>query len=436
MEVVKSKVCVIGAGPCGLAAARTLSKVGIEFDGYEYHDEVGGLWDIKNPKSTMYETAHLISSKSKMHYEEFPFPKDTADYPGHRQMKTYFSDFANHFDLYKHYQFSSKVILVDRRQDGFWEVEVENLKTGQITKSIYENVIIANGIFTKPNTPTFKGQETYTGKIMHSAEYKSPNVFNGKKVLVVGAGNSGCDICVDAVSRAEYIDISVRRGYYFVPKYLFGKPADTIKSNNLLPRFLKKKSDKFILKMFTGDPVRYGFPKPDYDIFESHPIVNSQIIYHLGHGDISVKKDIDHLEGSMVHFKDGTSKEYDLILCATGYSLSYPFLDKKHLNWDELAPNLHLNIFHPKYDNMFVLGMVEATGIGWQGRYDQAELVSLFIKNKESKPKTFRKFDEQRMANKTDLTSGMKYIKLKRMAFYVHRETYLKALHDNIKALR
>ena len=94
-------------------------------------------------------------------------------------------------------------------------------------------------------------------------------------MLVVGAGNSGCDIAVDAVHHAASVDISVRRGYHFVPKYVFGKPADTLNQGRPLPPRIKQAIDSRVLKMFTGDPVRLGFPEPDHKLYESHPIVNS-----------------------------------------------------------------------------------------------------------------------------------------------------------------
>ncbi|MDA9793405.1 NAD(P)-binding domain-containing protein, partial [Bacteriovoracaceae bacterium] len=324
----KNKHCIIGAGPCGLAAARNFSKYGLEFDAFEMHTNVGGLWDIESPTSTMYESAHLISSKTKMQYEEFKFCKETADYPHHSEMRKYFHDFAKEFDLHTHYKFETRIDKAVRDTDGNWEVTYTNLRTAESETAVYGGLITANGIFSAPNLPKFKGQENFKGKIIHSSEYKTAKIFEGKSVLIIGAGNSGCDIAVDACHRARCVDISVRRGYYFIPKYIFGKPSDTVGAKTtILPKFLRKRTDKYILKMFTGDPVNFGFPKPDYDLFQSHPIVNSLILHHLGHGDISVKADVDYLNGNTVYFKDGTEREYDLVLCATGYKLNYPFLD-------------------------------------------------------------------------------------------------------------
>ncbi len=163
--------------------------------------------------------------------------------------------------------------------------------------------------------------------MLHTSDYKSATVFAGKRVLVIGAGNSGCDIAVDAVHHAKSVDLSVRRGYHFVPKYLFGKPADTLNQGKPLPPRIKQAIDSRVLRMFTGDPTRFGFPKPDHKIYESHPIVNTLVLHHLGHGDIHVRKDVERFDGSGVRFVDGSRTDYDLIVLATGYQLHYPFVD-------------------------------------------------------------------------------------------------------------
>ena len=156
-------------------------------------------------------------------------------------------------------------------------------------------------------------------------------------MLIIGAGNSGCDIAVDAVHHAASVDMSVRRGYYFVPRYLFGKPSDTLNQGKPLPARIKQFVDTRVLQAFTGDPVRFGFPKPDYKLYESHPIVNTLILNHLGQGDLRIRADIDRFDGSTVHFRDGSSGEYDMVLLATGYTLDYPFVAREDLNWTRLV---------------------------------------------------------------------------------------------------
>ena len=137
----------------------------------------------------------------------------------------------------------------------------------------HAGVLVANGTLSEPTVPAFPGALRRRGDAHQ--RYKRAEVFAGKRVLIIGAGNSGCDIAVDAVHHAASVDMSVRRGYYFVPKYLFGRPADTLNNGRPLPPRIKQAVDSRLLKMFTGDPVRFGFPEPDYRIYESHPVVNT-----------------------------------------------------------------------------------------------------------------------------------------------------------------
>lgn len=428
----EQKYAIIGAGPAGMAGAKALRDLGIDFDGFELGGDFGGLWNINNPRSTMYESAHLISSKTTTEFLDFPMPEGTPDYPNHERMRNYFIGYAKHFKLYDHYYFHTKVERVERQEDTTWKVTTSHPELGEQTYS-YKGLILANGTLSEPNIPKFKG--SFAGELMHSAAYKKADIFKDKRVLVIGAGNSGCDIVVDAVHHAKKVDISVRRGYYFIPKYVFGKPSDTIGGKINLPRRLKQAVDNKILKWFTGDPERFGFPKPAYKMYESHPVVNTLILHHIGQGDVRVQKDIDRFDGHTVHFKDGHQEDYDIIVLATGYLLHYPFIDKNHLNWTGMAPDLYLKIFHPEYDNLFVLGMVEAAGLGWEGRYEQACLMARYIKGFEQQSKAALNFKRKKAGTPPDLTGGYRYLKLERMAFYVHKDTYRNLVKKETKAL-
>jgi cation diffusion facilitator CzcD-associated flavoprotein CzcO len=425
------KYAIIGAGPSGLAAARNLQKLGIPFVGFEKYSDVGGLWNIQNPHSTVYESAHLISSKTMTEFHEFPMKEGTPDYPAHHHLNQYFKDFSEHFKLKEHYLFNSEIKKVERTADGMWDIHYNQAGKDQVMK--VKGVILATGTLHYPNEPKYEGK--FTGEIIHSSKYKSPKSFEGKRVLIIGAGNSGCDIAVDAIHWAKFVDMSLRRGYHFVPKYIFGKPADTM-GKMKIPGFIKKAVQKKILQFVVGDPSRVGFPKADHALFESHPIVNSLVLYHAGHGDLRIQKDIDRMDGKRVYFKGGASEEYDLIVNATGYKLKYPFMNDQDLNWKGARPDFYLNIFHPEYDNLFILGMVEALGIGWQGRYDQGEIIARFIKAVEAKSEGAKKFGKLKRENNIDLTGGMNYIKLDRMAYYVHKDTYISAIHKGIRSLQ
>jgi hypothetical protein len=421
---------VIGAGPSGLAAARNLQRFGIPWTGFELGDDVGGLWNIAGPRSTVYESAHLISSRTTTEFTEFPMGDDVADYPSHRELFDYFTRFADHFGLRDGFSFGSEVERIEP-VDGTWQV------TANGTTSTHAGVLVANGTLSEPKVPSFPGH--FDGTVLHTSDYKSATVFAGKRVLVIGAGNSGCDIAVDAVHHAASVDLSVRRGYHFVPKYLFGKPADTLNQGKPLPPRIKQAVDSRVLKMFTGDPTKFGFPKPDHKIYESHPIVNTLVLHHLGHGDLHVRKDVERFDGSGVRFVDGSRSDYDLVVLATGYRLHYPFVDPKLLDWSGpesgQAPDLYLNVFSRQDPNLFVLGMIEASGIGWQGRYEQAELVASVITARQQAPDRAAAFEERLQGPPPDLSGGYHYLGLERMAYYVNKDAYRSAVRGEVEAL-
>ncbi|MGO2745232.1 flavin-containing monooxygenase [Microbacterium sp.] len=414
-----NEYAVIGAGPSGLSAARALQKQGIEVDGYEASHDVGGLWDITNPRSSMYESAHLISSRTTTEFAEFPMDSE-VDYPSHTVLQDYFRSYADHFELRGLFRFDTMVTRLEPR-DGGWDLTSSG-PDGEETRW-YAGVVLANGTLAEPSIPRFDGE--FDGEIMHTHFYKSAAQLDGKRVLIIGAGNSGCDIAVDAVHHAASVDMSVRRGYYFVPRYLFGRPSDTLNQGRPLPRRIKQALDSRVLKAFTGDPVRFGFPKPDYRIYESHPIVNTMVLNHLGQGDLRVRADIDRFDGQTVHFRDGTSGDYDLVLLATGYSLGYPFVDREHLSWRSASPRLFLNIFPAMFNGLYVMGMVEASGLGWQGRYEQAELLASYLAAVENDPARAERFRARVTGSPwPDVTGGYRYLALDRMSYYVNKDAY------------
>jgi cation diffusion facilitator CzcD-associated flavoprotein CzcO len=425
-----NKYCIVGAGSSGLAAAKNLQAHRIPFDVIEAEDEVGGIWYYGRPHSSVYRSTHLISSKPLTEYTDFPMPAHYPDYPNHVQVWEYLRSYAREFGLYEFIEFNTSVEKIEPA-GNYLEVTLSNRQTRR-----YRGVIIANGHNWDPKYPAYPGD--FDGLVLHSAQYKTPEVLRDRRVLVVGAGNSGCDIAVESAQNAARTFHSTRRGYYYVPKYIFGKPADQVGEISLklrVPLPVRRAINTFMIKMVMGSPQKFGLPRPDHKLFETHPIVNSQMLYYVGHGDIIPKPEVQELRGHHVRFTDGSEEQIDVIIYATGFNIAFPFMDKKHLNWKNGRPNLYLNIFHPRYDNLFVAGLIQPDSGQW-GLVDyQTQLIAKFICAQEQQPTQADKFRRFKAGPPPSLSHGIKYVDSTRHYVEIEHFSYRERLKKLIKKL-
>ena len=284
--------------------------------------------------------------------------------------------------------------------------------------------------------PDFPG--SFNGLSLHSSQYKTPDVLDGRRVLVVGAGNSGCDIAVESAQHAARTFHSMRRGYHYVPKFLFGRPAD--RCGEFLLRFVCRSGcggmiSAGMVKLATGWPQDYGLPRPDHRFLETHPIINSQMMYFVGHGDIVPKPNVARLDGPRVHFTDGSQEAIDVIINATGFKISFPFIDLEHLNWHDGRPGLYLNVFHPRYDNLFVAGLIQPDSGEW-GLVDyQAQLIARFIRGLDERRPQAQRFRRLKAAERLDLSGGIRYVNSTRHLLEVEHFSYRRRLKKLITSL-
>lgn len=414
-------VVVIGAGPGGLLLTKRLAEAGANFVTLERNKDVGGIWDIDAPGSPMYESAHFISSRTLSGFPGFPMPDDYPDYPNHRQLLSYIRSFAEKFELRQHIKFDHTVTSATRDEAGRWTIKAAD---GTTLQANY--LICANGVTWEPNKVEWPGQ--FNGEIRHSVTYRSADELQGKRVMIVGCGNSGVDIACDAAFAADKAFLSTRRGYHFLPKHIMGKPTDVFgKTGPHLPLRLQQAVFSKLLKLINGKPSDYGLPEPDHKLFESHPLMNTQILHYLSHGDCTAKPGIERLDGNDVVFTDGSREQVDLILTATGYKHACPFLPTHELEDKDGRPDLYLRMFSKKHDNLAVLGFVEFASAAYES-FDAMAALIVADATAHATSKTRTTFNAMKQKHNPNLQGSHRYIKSERHTNYVDVDTYLKVL--------
>ncbi len=368
------KVAVIGGGPTGIGVGRELIDGGVDFDLYEAESDFGGVWNSESPCGRTYDSLHLISPKFNTQVPDFPMPDDYPVYPNHRLMLRYIRSYASHFGLYGRARFGAPVSRLTPEGDGW------RLVSGAGHDELYSLVVVCTGLHREPRYPDPAYPGTFTGEVLHARDYKGLDQVRGKRVLVVGGGNSGCDFAVDTVHSAAAVYHSTRRGYYYQPKFIAGKPTPQWMMELGAKFKTKQETQAYIAQVFRlagYDGTDYGLPRPDYPLDGAHPVMNSLILYHIGHGDIVPKGDIDSFAGKKVAFKDGSTADIDLILYATGYRRDFPFLDSTLLEWKSGIPDLFLHSTPRNHDNLLFMGFINsAAGLG-----DGLKTQGLFVLN-------------------------------------------------------
>ncbi|MCL4706602.1 NAD(P)/FAD-dependent oxidoreductase [bacterium] len=355
----EAKVCIIGAGASGIAAAKVLHEKGVPFDCFEKGSSIGGVWRYQNDNglSSAYASLHINTSKERMAYSDFPLPEDYPDYPHHTHIAKYFDDYVDHFGFRNKITFCAEVTDVAPAPANRWDV---TLAGGR--KNRYRAVLVANGHHWDPQWALFPG--TFAGVQMHSHYYKTPEVFAGKNVLVIGIGNSGVDIACESARVAAQTFLSTRRSAHIIPKYILGKPVDhyTTPLSSRLPLAIQMLSFKLLLWLARGPQKRFGIREPQHKIHQAHPTISSDLLNLIGHGQIKIKPNVKNLAGEAVEFEDGSREEIDLILYATGYNVTFPFFKPEVLTVQDNELPLYRHVVSLQHPNLFFIGLLQPLG--------------------------------------------------------------------------
>lgn len=377
------RVCVIGAGSSGIAATKVLHERGLDVTSYETSDRVGGNWVLGNPNGTSaaYRSLHINTSKRRMAFSDFPMPEHYPQFARHDQVAAYFEAYVERFGLRERMRFGATVTHVEPRvstarsasADGF-DVDV----AGE-PRQRFDAVVVANGHHwdARLPDPMPEGAERFAGEQWHAHEYRDESQLAGRRVVVVGMGNSAMDIAVDASYHAASTVLSHRRGAHIIPKYLFGYPFDAIASGELLPSRLRWWAARPLVRIATGPMSRYGLREPDHPLAHAHPTVSSRILDRLAHGAIDPRPGIARIEPDAVVFTDGSRAPADLIVYCTGYRISFPFLDPAVIDpGEDNAVRLYRRVFHPAHPRLTFVGLVQPLGAVMPIAERQSQLIA------------------------------------------------------------
>jgi len=395
-----SRYCVVGAGAAGLAAVQVLVAQGFAVDCFERTERTGGHWH------TDYESLHLITSRDVSGFEGHPMPPDLPVYPSRDQMRDYIESFADRFDLRRHITFDTEVTRIEPEgpdgAHGWW------VQTSDGRRTRYDGVLVANGHLWDPHVPEIAAD--FTGTSLHSSQYRGVDDVKGDRVLVVGAGNSGCDLAVDAATARLCTAISVRRGQVFQPKAIFGRPRAELTWLTRLPPVLQERVTRALVHIVVGPPEVYrGLPRPvTRNLNQQPPVVNNLLLYWIQHGRIEVTPAITRIDGQTVLFADGTAREFDTILWATGFRTTLPFLDPSLLRWKGGVPLRVAGLTVPVgLERLYFIGLAAPRGPQLPVYSRQARLVARLLRLTEAGGSPSGAFDRQTPDNRIDIVRAV-----------------------------
>ncbi|MEY3359224.1 MAG: hypothetical protein RI923_484 [Pseudomonadota bacterium] len=382
------RVCVIGAGPSGLAAAKNAVQAGLDVTVFEKNDKVGGNWVFNSATghSSVYENTHIISSKALSEFEDFPMPANYPDYPKHNQIQAYFESYARHFGVMPAIRFRHAVTSAEPQNDGSWRIAFTDAE-GKPQTADFDALMVANGHHWAPKFPEYPGQ--FTGIYMHSHDFKGiDDSWRGQSVLVIGAGNSACDIAVESARLAGQVCLSMRSPQWFVPKFMLGKPSDVTGAGlNFLPRRLKQWLMTKMLRITQGSYENYGLPVNQKPVLSHHPTMNSDLLDFIRHGRITPVPGIRCFDGDVVEFTDGSRRRFDRVCACTGFWIKFPFFAPELIDFQhaDKVP-LYRKMIPDGIPNLYFIGLFQPTGCIWPLADYQAMLACAEITGRYRRP--------------------------------------------------
>lgn len=363
--MLKKRIAVIGAGAAGLASMKYLLARKHAVTGYEIGSKVGGLWCFNNDsgRSSAYQSLYINTWRENARYSDHPFQEDVGFFPSHREMDRYFNTYADIFRLRDHIRFRSEVTSVAplRLKSSAGEVLVWQVTANGKTET-YDAVVVATGHLTEPNMPATL--EEFQGRKLHAHDYKEPWPFKDERVLVMGTGNSGVDIAGDVCPVARHTMLAARSPELITPKFVFGVPLtrlELLAKRRWLPASAHLWVRRLATRIMHGRMEQWGFVTPKG---RTHPISHATLINHIAYRRLTVKPGVTGAAGNKVFFVDGSAEEFDTVICATGYSIKFPFLPEGVPEFNEHgALKLFARAVPPQWPGLYFLGYFNTNGL-------------------------------------------------------------------------
>ncbi|NWW78123.1 FMO1 monooxygenase, partial [Climacteris rufus] len=373
------RVAVVGAGVSGLTATKCCLDEGLEPTCFEQSQDIGGLWryteDIQASRPSLYPSVISNTSKEMSAFSDFPYPEDFPVFLPHGRLLHYLRRYAERFGLREHIRLGTTVVSIRKHPDfastGRWNVVTE--AEGKQTSHVFDAVMVCSGNFSEPSLPLhcFPGIERFRGQYFHSQQYKHPDVFQGKRVLVVGMGNSGVDIAVEASRVAAKVMISTTRGALLLGRvFEHGYPWDMVYNTRLmslirnnLPGPLSRGWINYMVNQ-RFNHENYGL-QPEKSCLVREPVLNDDLPSYILTGRITIKPGLKEFKDNSVVFHNCPEEEpIDIVVFCTGYDVSFPFLEESVVKVENKHASLYKYVFptHLQKPTLAVLGLIKPLG--------------------------------------------------------------------------
>lgn len=355
-------ICIIGAGAAGIATAAALSRAGVAFDCLEAGSKPGGLWRYGNDNgSSVYASLITNTARCNMEWFGYEIPSAANDYLKHSQVLEYLTDFVAHTRLEDKITTSTRVLQVEPAEHGGFRVAAER-SGGERWRRDYMAVIVANGRHSSPKWPNIPGLANIAA--MHACDYRTPDVFAGKRVVVAGFGASGVDIASDAAGVASSVILSTRGGGILLPRYYDGKPGDAAPRPWLyrIPFFIRKRLRRIALRKRPVSAKIRRLLERDADVFDKPVIISDRLAPLLEADKVLIRQGILQAEKNSVIFEDGTRADCDILVLATGYRTDFPFFSAELLRKNNGFADRYLRVIPPGQPGLYFAGQLSVAG--------------------------------------------------------------------------